>query len=78
MLSRYEMAAPQSEMEQCDSMRYLWERLQTTAANVSNNLLEIQAPFKQSLIKNVITFNADCKDFYQSYREVSFRYTFII
>jgi dynein heavy chain len=71
MLTKYEMSAPQEQMDECDSLRYLWEKLQATGAKVSDQLIDIQAPFKDALIQNVVTFNKDCKEFYQAYKEVS-------
>lgn len=70
MLTRYEMPAPQSEMEQCDTLRYNWERLQALATKVSNHLLEVQPGFKDDLIQDVTVFNQDCKDFYKNYEDV--------
>lgn len=70
MLSKYEMAAPQSELDHVDTLRYSWERLQTTATKVAHHLLEIQPNFKDDLLHNVIVFNEDCKDFYKNYNEV--------
>ncbi|KAK7114140.1 hypothetical protein V1264_000252 [Littorina saxatilis] len=69
MLSKYEMAAPQSELDHVDTLRYSWERLQTTATKVAHHLLEIQPNFKDDLLHNVIVFNEDCKDFYKNYNE---------
>ena len=70
MLTKYEMSAPQSEMEKCDTLRYTWERLQSLATKVSNHLLDIQPGFKEDLIQNVTIFKQDCKEFYKNYDEV--------
>ncbi|KAL8616403.1 Dynein heavy chain 5, axonemal [Nucella lapillus] len=69
MLVKYEMPAAQSEMEQCDTLRYTWERVQATATKVSNHLVDIQPDFREDLIKNVTVFNVDCDDFYENYDE---------
>ena len=50
MLSNFEMSIPTKERELCDSLRYQWERLQATAVQVTDTLLDIQGPFKESLI----------------------------
>ena len=70
MLTKYEMSAPQSEMEKCDTLRYTWERLQSLATKVSNHLLDIQPGFKDDLIQNVTIFKEDCREFYKNYEEV--------
>ncbi|XP_076449104.1 dynein axonemal heavy chain 5-like [Babylonia areolata] len=69
MLAKYEMPVPQSQMEQCDTLRYSWERLEETAMKVSNHLVDIQPGFREDLINNVKTFNTDCTEFYGNYDE---------
>lgn len=71
MLNRYELPVAKDEMERCDTMRYVWEKVKVQAAEVSSHLIEIQPGFRKQLITNVKTFATDCDDFYRDYAAVS-------
>lgn len=71
MLNRYELPVARDEMERCDTMRYVWERVKAQATEVSSYLIEIQPGFRKQLISNVKTFNTECEDFYRDYARVS-------
>lgn len=74
MLNRYELPVARDEMERCDTMRYVWEKVKVQAAEVSSHLIEIQPGFRKQLITNVKTFATDCDDFYRDYSAVSWQW----
>ena len=70
MLIKHELPVAKEETERCDTMRYSWERLNATAAEVQTHLLAIQPNFKSELISDVKVFITDCDNFYGDYDQV--------
>ncbi|XP_077982678.1 dynein axonemal heavy chain 5-like [Glandiceps talaboti] len=67
MLNRYELLVAKEESERVDTLRYSWEKLVSTASEMSWHLLKIQPGFRGDLIENVKTFIVDCDKFYGDY-----------
>ena len=67
MLNKHDLPVVKEETERCDTLRYSWERLNATAAEVQTHLLAIQPNFKSELITDVKVFITDCNDFYRDY-----------
>lgn len=70
MLNKHELPVAKEETERCDTLRYSWERLNATAAEVQSHLLAIQPNFKSELIQDVKVFIEDCNNFYSDYDKV--------
>ena len=74
MLNKHELPVAKEETERCDTLRYSWERLNASAAEVQTHLLSIQPDFKSELIEDVKVFINDCNSFYSDYDTVCFKY----
>ena len=70
MLNKHELPVVREEAERVDTLRYSWERMQATSAEVSTHLVYVQPDFKGDLIENVKIFVKDCGDFYRDYDKV--------
>ena len=70
MLTKHELPVIREEAERCDTLRYSWERLNATSAEVQTHLLAIQPDFKSNLIQDVKVFIKDCNEFYSDYDSV--------
>ena len=73
MLNKHDLPVAKEETERCDTLRYSWERLNATAAEVQTHLLSIQPNFKSELIEDVKVFITDCSNFYGDYDTVRFK-----
>ena len=67
---KHELPVVKEETERCDTLRYLYQKLNAQCAEVQTYLLSIQPSFKSELIKNVQVFIQDCSEFYDSYDKV--------
>lgn len=72
MLNRHELPSVAEEAERCDSLRYVWEKLNLQALTVQDNLLELQPTFRETLAVEVKEFIENCDNFYQNYDQVIF------
>ena len=60
----------QEEIERVDTLRYLWQNLQTLVSEKLTYLLKVQPTFESSLLENVVQFKTDVDQFVESYNEV--------
>lgn len=72
MLLKHDLPLAPEDSERCDTMRYMWEKLQVHTVSVQDNLLLLQPTFRKTLDSEVKIFIEDCNDFYKSYDEVWF------
>ena len=63
LLTRYEVRLPKDELDAVSDLRYSWRKLSKLALEVSDNLAKLQAGFKKTLVKDVVTFTVDARNF---------------
>ena len=76
MLNKHELQLEKEEMEKVDTMRYVWQKLQAQAAEVSSHLIEIQPQFRTELINDVKLFVVECQGFQEEYKIVKQNFFF--
>ncbi|CAF0809445.1 unnamed protein product [Rotaria sordida] len=67
MLQAHDINIAREDIEQSDSLRYRWGRLQARCTDVTSLLLDIQPKYRSELIKNVKLFIRECGQFYIDY-----------
>nr|XP_044988409.1 dynein axonemal heavy chain 5 [Jaculus jaculus] len=67
LLNKYGLLVAKEELDQADTLRYVWEKLLTRAGEVQNQLVSLQPSFRKELISKVEVFLQDCHQFYQDY-----------
>ena len=59
------------DIERVDTLRYLWQNLQSLVSEKLTYLLKVQPTFESSLLENVVQFKKDVDQFVSGYNEVS-------
>ncbi|PVD20700.1 hypothetical protein C0Q70_18859 [Pomacea canaliculata] len=67
MLQKHELPVTDELLERCDTLRYIWEKVQNQACKVQDELVVIQGPYKEKLLNTLGEFQEDCDDFYSTY-----------
>ncbi|RZC39074.1 dynein heavy chain 5, axonemal [Asbolus verrucosus] len=68
VLNRHNVTIEKEILEQVDSLRYTWGRLQENALKVHVNLLDMQPQFQQDLRSNLEKFRQDKIDYCNEYK----------
>ncbi|XP_046389607.1 dynein axonemal heavy chain 5 [Ischnura elegans] len=68
VVSRYEVPVDRETLEQVDSLRYTWQRLQVRALDTHVLLLNMQPHLEDDLRKNLQKFRQDSIDYCHEYR----------
>lgn len=71
MLQKHELPVTDELLERCDTLRYIWEKVQNQACKVQDELVVIQGPYKEKLLNTLGEFQEDCDDFYSTYDQVT-------
>ena len=61
----------QDDVERVDTLRYMWQKLQSRVAELQSILLEVQSRFKISLLDSVQVYVEDVHSFVGDYSLVS-------
>ncbi|NXF87312.1 DYH8 protein, partial [Eubucco bourcierii] len=67
ILSKFGIEVTKEESEGVDSLRYSFNKLQTKATRVQDELVQIQPKFKNHLLESVAVFREDVSNFETSY-----------
>ena len=70
LLQRHGIVVSQEEIERVDTLRYLWQKLRQQVSEILSELIRVQPTFKESLLKNVVTFQHNMETFVENYEEV--------
>ena len=70
LLQRHGISMNQEDIERVDTMRYLWQNLQTLVSERLTHLLKVQPQFESTLLENVVQFKKDVDHFVDEYNEV--------
>ncbi|KAJ1525369.1 hypothetical protein ONE63_010185 [Megalurothrips usitatus] len=68
VITRYDLPVDREDLEQVDSLRYTWQRLQGRALDVTVTLLNMQPAFQDDLRRNLDRFHQDNVDYCHEYR----------
>ncbi|XP_010219892.1 PREDICTED: dynein heavy chain 8, axonemal [Tinamus guttatus] len=67
ILNRFEIEVTKEESEGVDTLRYSFNKLQTKASRVQDELVQVQPKFKSNLLESVAVFREDVSNFETSY-----------
>uniref|UniRef100_A0A8C2VG97 Dynein axonemal heavy chain 8 n=1 Tax=Chinchilla lanigera TaxID=34839 RepID=A0A8C2VG97_CHILA len=67
ILNRFEVEVTKEESEAVDTLRYSFNKLQSKAVSVQDELVQVQPMFKSSLLEAVEIFRDDVMNFAESY-----------
>ncbi|XP_027976203.1 dynein heavy chain 8, axonemal [Eumetopias jubatus] len=67
ILNRFEVEVTKEESEAVDTLRYSFNKLQSKAVSVQDELVQVQPKFKSSLLEAVEVFCEDVMNFAESY-----------
>ncbi|XP_064365601.1 dynein axonemal heavy chain 8 [Dromaius novaehollandiae] len=67
ILNRFEIEVTKEESEGVDTLRYSFNKLQTKASSVQDELVQVQPKFKSNLLESVAVFREDVSNFETSY-----------
>ncbi|XP_047590735.1 dynein axonemal heavy chain 8 isoform X1 [Lutra lutra] len=67
ILNRFEVEVTKEESEAVDTLRYSFNKLQSKAVSVQDELVQVQPKFKSSLLEAVEVFREDVMNFAESY-----------
>ncbi|XP_074845897.1 dynein axonemal heavy chain 8 [Carettochelys insculpta] len=67
ILNRFEVEVTKEESEGVDTLRYSFNKLQTKAVSVQDELVQVQPKFKSNLLESVEIFREDVANFDKSY-----------
>uniref|UniRef100_A0A674I063 Dynein axonemal heavy chain 8 n=1 Tax=Terrapene triunguis TaxID=2587831 RepID=A0A674I063_9SAUR len=67
ILNRFEVEVTKEESEGVDTLRYSFNKLQTKAVSVQDELVQVQPKFKSNLLESVEIFREDVANFDTSY-----------
>ncbi|KAM6185105.1 dynein axonemal heavy chain 8 [Rhynchocyon petersi] len=67
ILNRFEVEVTKEESEAVDTLRYSFNKLQSKAVSVQDELVQVQPKFKSSLLESVEVFRDDVLNFAESY-----------
>lgn len=68
MLQTYNLPVQREEVDQVDTLRYTWNKLQVQVKASVDNLIKIQPKYKDSLQENVSVFTKDTDDYVKRYK----------
>ncbi|XP_070312609.1 dynein axonemal heavy chain 8 [Odocoileus virginianus] len=67
ILNRFEVEVTKEESEAVDTLRYSFNKLQSKAVSVQDELVQVQPKFKSSLLESVEVFREDVMNFAEAY-----------
>uniref|UniRef100_A0A667GN14 Dynein axonemal heavy chain 8 n=1 Tax=Lynx canadensis TaxID=61383 RepID=A0A667GN14_LYNCA len=67
ILNRFEVEVTKEESEAVDTLRYSFNRLQSKAVSVQDELVQVQPKFKSNLLEAVEVFREDVMNFAEAY-----------
>ncbi|KAM6207378.1 dynein axonemal heavy chain 8 [Sarcoramphus papa] len=67
ILNTFEIEVTKEESEGVDTLRYSFNKLQTKATRVQDELVQVQPKFKSNLLESVAVFREDVSNFEMSY-----------
>uniref|UniRef100_A0A9L0SSP7 Dynein axonemal heavy chain 8 n=1 Tax=Equus caballus TaxID=9796 RepID=A0A9L0SSP7_HORSE len=67
ILNRFEVEVTKEESEGVDTLRYSFNKLQSKAVSVQDELVQVQPKFKSSLLESVEVFREDVMNFAEAY-----------
>ncbi|XP_004619390.1 dynein axonemal heavy chain 8 [Sorex araneus] len=67
ILNRFEVEVTKEESEAVDTLRYSFNKLQSKAVSVQDELVQLQPKFKNDLLESVEVFQEDVVNFTESY-----------
>ncbi|KAB0354756.1 hypothetical protein FD755_022215 [Muntiacus reevesi] len=67
ILNRFEVEVTKEESEAVDTLRYSFNKLQSKAVSVQDELVQVQPKFKNSLLESVEVFREDVMNFAEAY-----------
>ncbi|KAB0360488.1 hypothetical protein FD754_004644 [Muntiacus muntjak] len=67
ILNRFEVEVTKEESEAVDTLRYSFNKLQSKAVSVQDELVQVQPKFKNSLLESVEIFREDVMNFAEAY-----------
>uniref|UniRef100_A0A2K6F192 Dynein axonemal heavy chain 8 n=1 Tax=Propithecus coquereli TaxID=379532 RepID=A0A2K6F192_PROCO len=67
ILNRFEVEVTKEESEGVDTLRYSFNKLQSKAVSVQDELVQVQPKFKSSLLESVEVFREDVVNFAEAY-----------
>uniref|UniRef100_A0A663EUR1 Dynein axonemal heavy chain 8 n=1 Tax=Aquila chrysaetos chrysaetos TaxID=223781 RepID=A0A663EUR1_AQUCH len=67
ILNTFEIEVTKEESEGVDTLRYSFNKLQTKATRVQDELVQVQRKFKSNLLESVTVFQEDVSNFEMSY-----------
>lgn len=73
LLQQHGISVSHEDIERVDTLRYLWQKLQSQVSERLTYLLQVQPSFKASLTENVKQFHTDVDQFVDEYNEVCSR-----
>ncbi|KAG8512009.1 Dynein heavy chain 8, axonemal, partial [Galemys pyrenaicus] len=72
ILNRFEVEVTKEESEAVDTLRYSFNKLQSKAVSVQDELVQVQPKFKSNLLESVEVFREDVMNFAESYDTANF------
>ncbi|EHB05914.1 Dynein heavy chain 8, axonemal [Heterocephalus glaber] len=72
ILNRFEVEVTKEESEAVDTLRYSFNKLQSKAVSVQDELVQVQPVFKSNLLEAVEVFCGDVMNFAEAYETASF------
>ncbi|EPY76637.1 hypothetical protein CB1_001402002 [Camelus ferus] len=69
ILNRFEVEVTKEESEAVDTLRYSFNKLQSKAVSVQDELVQLQPKFKSSLLESVEVFCEDVMNFAEAYEK---------
>ncbi|XP_077876201.1 dynein axonemal heavy chain 8 isoform X2 [Ictidomys tridecemlineatus] len=69
ILNRFEVEVTKEESEAVDTLRYSFNKLQSKAVSVQDELVQVQPNFKSNLLEAVEVFREDVANFSESYEQ---------
>ncbi|KAM7319109.1 hypothetical protein ACRRTK_022221 [Alexandromys fortis] len=67
ILNRFEVEVTKEESEGVDTLRYSFNKLQSKAVSVQDELVQVQPKFKSNLLESVEVFREDVNNFTEAY-----------
>ncbi|XP_064014378.1 dynein axonemal heavy chain 8 [Pogoniulus pusillus] len=67
ILNKFGIEVTKEESEGVDSLRYSFNKLQTKATSVQDELVQVQPKFKNHLLESIVVFQEDVSNFETSY-----------
>ncbi|KAH0518122.1 Dynein heavy chain 8, axonemal [Microtus ochrogaster] len=72
ILNRFEVEVTKEESEGVDTLRYSFNKLQSKAVSVQDELVQVQPKFKSNLLESVEVFREDVNNFTEAYETANF------